>query len=929
MAQSAKVYKVGDLFQSATYGDLDTLIRAIDSGISVESVTVGGSSVLHFAAYGGQTKIVFHLIEKCPECIPKGRGHDMQGYNALHNCCAFSGSIGVYKLLEKAGFDQMDKTADGLTALELAEEFDKQELVEYIQNHGNEDLVGDAELTMEDLGLSDQQDNAELSLTTTDTKMADVTTTRSYTIVDLFTSAEEGDMEKLDAIVSSGIPVDSTTRRGSSVLHFAACNGKSEMVNHLVKNHPTCHVKGQGFDHAGFNALHHAARSGKVEIFQELICEAGFDKLWEIKTADGRSVLDLAGEAKQTDMIQYLSRVKSSGTIDCESLKDSGLGESFTHVYNENNENKMDKSQVGPKENTSENLMTEPEVKKAQKSEDQIDAFEVGAQSEESSPKTDVATFSADKYDNVMHDSPEDTHRKWISLHRSASEGNTNDVLRLMENGADAMKKISSAFFQNLKLERKQMLTPLEVAFFSKKCEMVTLLVRYTGNDIVQKCLDLSVHEYSGLKPYIVKGILEKKYKGKFIEVVFGELKPKKQKMFAIYTETIAHGSETSEAGYPVQFRNPSVCSDEGRKALYNCQQHNYKLSEKEGILVTNAVKQYSDKLWKEHSNIRGIMSSPVKSSRGKFLKKTCLLILCHFKGFVPDKEPVFPEEVKVGDDILPVDVREGHFMLHYVQCPDALHAPLSFGCNIGTTDDPSFRYGSIGPFVQLADDSIGFITCAHVVNGSVTYVDSGVPDIYILQPGSGTTMHPEDDRMCGKVVYLRYSLDEDTSIDVAVVKITDPERVPQSPGFAAYNQKELKGIGTPVFDHGKYGEPTAGKDIIKFGSASGVTYGTYRGTGTFEFSSKLYGTTSNINRWKGVYFIDSRQCSERGCFASPFSSPGDSGAGVFQIRDDNSLVCVGILVGAEVATGSGIVIPIQPILEASGVNLKVFSPQS
>ncbi|XP_021379482.1 uncharacterized protein LOC110466973 isoform X2 [Mizuhopecten yessoensis] len=811
---------------------------------------------------------------------------------------------------------------------------------------------------------------------------------RRYTIVDLLSSAEKGDVEWLDKIVNSGVDINTTTKGGSSVLHFAASNRQIKMIYHLIGKYPLCLDKGKSFDPQGYTALHHAARLGMTSICEALVAK-GFER--EKTTADGRSILDLAKEAKQTHMIEYLEktayssynhgetnlqecRAEDEGLSDMEQPDDNEPtitsnetddADDSTHM-NEHPEKSAYSSYIYVKTGRSimddgyhsfpkgptppVSLMTAETVTGDRRkdacdvvpsvrddiSEDSLDVapldrVDIREDSREVVPlvRDDVWKYSRGIAPPVA---PEDSFKKWIGLHRSAAAGNSLDVIKMIENGADAMKKINSVFFPNIDLKNKEMLTPMEVAFYSKENEMVGLLVSYTDEEIVRKCLSKCEDTYLETKPYIVKGILRKKYKDKCIDIVFGELHPEKLKMFVIYTKTIIHGSETTESGYRVLFRDPTVSSDEGRKVLRHSHEQNYILSDADRGLVAQSIKQHSDKLWNDHSNLRGIMSSPVKSVGGNFTKKTCLVILCHFKGFVPDNEPLFPREIQIGNDVLPVDVREGQVALHHVMCPDALHTPLSFGCNIGSADDYTTRFGTVGPFVQLNDDKIGFITCAHVVYGNYRFVGDSLPDITVLQPSNGDTAFPEEARICGKVVNLKYSLNEDTSIDVAVVEITVPERKPSSPGFAAYSQEQLTGRGIseniPLFNHGECGEPTVGREVVKFGSASGVTYGTYRGIETSEFSSKLYGRTSETERWRGVYYIENRQCQEKDCQLPPFSTPGDSGAGVFQVRDDNSLICVGILVGADTATGSGIVIPIKPILEEFNLTLKIFQPQ-
>ncbi|XP_033731743.1 putative ankyrin repeat protein RF_0381, partial [Pecten maximus] len=176
----------------------------------------------------------------------------------------------------------------------------KNDLVEYIRASENDDSIGQAGVAVEK-----EQYDTGLSLSFGEVDDVDDEVKRKYTIVDLLSSSEKGDVEELDTIVRHGIPVHSTTKSGSSVLHYAARNGQSEMIRHLIDNYPACHVKGQFLDPAGYNVLHHAARSGNIEMFDKLL-ETGIDL--KARTADGRSVLDLAGEAKQTDMVHHLAR---------------------------------------------------------------------------------------------------------------------------------------------------------------------------------------------------------------------------------------------------------------------------------------------------------------------------------------------------------------------------------------------------------------------------------------------------------------------------------------------------------------------------------------------------------------------------------------------------------------------------------------------
>ncbi|OWF37834.1 uncharacterized protein LOC110466980 [Mizuhopecten yessoensis] len=731
-----------------------------------------------------------------------------------------------------------------------------------------------------------------------------------YTGKDLIQSVHDKDVVKLAAVVNSGISVTYRTKRGTSVLHVAAMLRDKEMMLHLLKKYPLCIEIGKKLDkQKGYNAMHHwCANEGDSEVFDQLT-RAGFD--CKDTTSAGQTSLDLAKNTKTDVLVKHIESV----------LKDPSIGDFST----------------------------------------------------------------------------------WTELHECAIDGEALTCLNLIENnnGADVMK-CATCPRTNIKIELPPSLTPLEVAVYFDNCAVLRPLVMYTEYHIIQKCLKI-VKISTKAKQCLLREIcskLRKEYKEDC--VVFGKIcgegEENKGKVCVVFSKTKTHGKETKKAGYRILFRNPSICEkdgrDEGREVLQHCHRRNYLLSDTDKTRIDKAINSKCDHLWAKHSNIRGFISSPVKCSKGKFIETPCVVILCLFKSFIPENESRFPDVLNVDDEVVPVDVREGCFNLVGCDNPLATHVRLNMGCNIGTNDETS-RFGTLGPFVDI-EGKLAFLTCAHVMFSLQECLKkAGVQDQsrgtqldftqhggtrredrehdqqcdphesestkrLALQPASSSSgvSSGKDDRECGQVKKWDYAIDQETSIDIAVVEITKQDRIPLSGRFTVYDMKQLKMSGyandEPTFDTGKVGQPTyvegereqavpaATEDgppkpdgrgehipdprnnIILFGSSSGLTNGKYRNSSKVQFTTKLCGTTNAHERYRGLYYIDNSQCEETHCKLPPLALFGDSGAGVYQRMDDNSLVCIGVLVAVD-NTGSALVIPIDPILKHFDVKLKVF----
>ncbi|XP_033725839.1 uncharacterized protein LOC117315654 [Pecten maximus] len=561
-------------------------------------------------------------------------------------------------------------------------------------------------------------------------------------------------------------------------------------------------------------------------------------------------------------------------------------------------------------------------------------------------------------------------------------------------NGADVMKQASNGSAEippDIQKRLPQLFTSMELAFYLDNYQVLPMLVKYTDNYIIDKCLKSSLGKTNEAIIRGIRGKLSHEHKPK--HVAFGRLRDPSEhnakNVFVVFSTTKTHGAETSIAGYRVLFRDPEICEkdgiDEGRVVLHHCHENDYFLSEDEKVLIDKAIKQDCDKLWNRHSNIRGIMSSPVKYSKGQFLRQPCVVILCLFKTFIPENELDFPTSILVDGQYVPVDVREGYFRLVGDDNPLAKHVPLKMGCTIRTNDGTA-RFGTLGPFVEYENRLCGLVA-AHVmfskeecqqkaktnrssqehVLSDTKYGGTRVEEVYargcserlMLQPGNGPGANQQDvDLVCGRVIKWDYAIERDTSIDIAVVEITKKERKPQQGLFTAYEKHQFKKIGypdmEPTFDTGKKGNPTcdpeadkhptsvseeaereksdndkrkdhtAGNNTIIFGGVSGPTIGKYRNSSSVQFTDKVCGRTEANERYRGMHFIDNSQCGEPDCKLPPLAQRGDSGGAVFQRLEDKSLVSIGVLVAVD-NTGSALVTPINPVLDYFNLRMKKF----
>ncbi|KAK9079248.1 hypothetical protein SSX86_000918 [Deinandra increscens subsp. villosa] len=100
---------------AATKGDIRTIKRLLEGGVTFNWPDQNGWTVLHRASFKGRADVVQILIRKGVDIDAR----DQDGYTALH-CAVESGHANVIELLVKKGADVDARTNKGATAMQIA-----------------------------------------------------------------------------------------------------------------------------------------------------------------------------------------------------------------------------------------------------------------------------------------------------------------------------------------------------------------------------------------------------------------------------------------------------------------------------------------------------------------------------------------------------------------------------------------------------------------------------------------------------------------------------------------------------------------------------------------------------------------------------------------------------------------------------------------
>jgi ankyrin repeat protein len=132
-----------DVFEAATFGDLDRLISLLGADPSDVSARSGdGFTPLHLAAFFGQAEAVALLLAR--DAVVDARGTGWMIGTPLHSA-ASGGHVEVARLLLEAGADPDARQSEGFTALHAAAEHGDVASMRLLLTHG-----ADARATTDD-----------------------------------------------------------------------------------------------------------------------------------------------------------------------------------------------------------------------------------------------------------------------------------------------------------------------------------------------------------------------------------------------------------------------------------------------------------------------------------------------------------------------------------------------------------------------------------------------------------------------------------------------------------------------------------------------------------------------------------------------------------------------------------------------------------
>ena len=110
----------------------------------------------------------------------------------------------------------------------------------------------------------------------------------------------DGDVTKIESLLSLGFPVDSRDATNKTPLMIAACHGELQAVECLVGKGASPSLE----DNDGWNSLHWASRTGNTHIIELLLLTHGPDI--DSTTADGETPLMIAARYGKLQAVKCL-----------------------------------------------------------------------------------------------------------------------------------------------------------------------------------------------------------------------------------------------------------------------------------------------------------------------------------------------------------------------------------------------------------------------------------------------------------------------------------------------------------------------------------------------------------------------------------------------------------------------------------------------
>ena len=214
---------------------------------------------LHEAAVAGD-------IEQVKLHISKGTNVNEKtatGDTPLHHAVIY-GHEDVAKLLIANGANVNERTTDGDTPLHYAARYGQKNVAELLITKGAD--------------VNAKNKNGDLpthlalrgNLESPKKEVLELLIAKGTNLSCIQISAHQGDLAKVRSFVEQGISVDSRDSEGRTALHYAAMQGKADVVEFLLSRGADVNAKDKDF---GFIPLHHAASGGHKDVVEMLLAK--------------------------------------------------------------------------------------------------------------------------------------------------------------------------------------------------------------------------------------------------------------------------------------------------------------------------------------------------------------------------------------------------------------------------------------------------------------------------------------------------------------------------------------------------------------------------------------------------------------------------------------------------------------------------------
>ncbi|XP_061186971.1 ankyrin-3-like [Saccostrea echinata] len=247
---------------AAQGGDIKILQILIEMGLSSSHSTPSKFSILHLACSSARFEICQYILAEYPDLLDR---KTCQGWNAAHYA-ALGGNVKILRLLKKKGIQADEITNAEENIFTIACSKARLEMCKYI--------------------LSEYPDMLYL---------VDMCSHNAA-----HCSAMGGNVKILKILIEKGFPAHLTAIHELTILHIACANGHSEMCQYIVAKFPDI-VRLINED--GWNAAHFAAAGGNVNTLQILI-ENGVPT--NRVTHCGKDILDIACLCANYEMCKFI-----------------------------------------------------------------------------------------------------------------------------------------------------------------------------------------------------------------------------------------------------------------------------------------------------------------------------------------------------------------------------------------------------------------------------------------------------------------------------------------------------------------------------------------------------------------------------------------------------------------------------------------------